>query len=476
MKITKIRIRNLYGITEREMGGGDVELTGKNGAGKSSVLDAIKYALTNDPQRKYVIRSGENEGEILIETDTGLSIDRRPRTDRNDYKSVKQGGMAQGSPEALLRSLFVPLQLDPMEFMQMGERQQNAVLLDMIKFDWDMGTIRDWFGEIPPDVDYDRNILSVLDDIQSEKGYYFQKRQDINREIRAKRSVAEDIMSALPEGYDGGDWEGVTLGEMYRRIEEIRSGNAEIERARQAVEGLGGRLRKYEADRDIALAALDREMADQEKRIESELAALSERAEALRDKKASLSRTREDKEAAIRAVYEAGTAKAAANADEMRELAARELTPIGDLQKEAAYAEDMKSHVPEWRRMLSTLEEVKDLESQSRSLTAKIEKARSLPGEILAHAEIPVEGLTVRDGVPLINGLPVSNLSDGEKLALCVDVAVQNPNGLQIVLIDGTERLTEANRQKLYERCKEKGVQFIAARTTEDDELIVTEL
>lgn len=38
----------------------------------------------------------------------------------------------------------------------------------MIQYDWDMSTIKQWFGEIPAWVNYDQNILAVLNDIQSE--------------------------------------------------------------------------------------------------------------------------------------------------------------------------------------------------------------------------------------------------------------------------------------------------------------------
>ena len=466
----------MYGIREQVINGGDIELTGKNGVGKSSVMDAVKYGLTNNPQRKYVIRNGENEGEIIIETDTGLSIDRRPRNGQNDYKFVKQGGMAAGAPETLLKSLFVPMQLDPMEFMQMRERDQNAVLLNMISFEWNMDTIRDWFGEIPQDVNYDQNILSILADIQAENGYYFQHRQDVNREIRAKKSVVEDIASSLPTGYDGSEWESASVGDLYRKIERIQSENAQIEKAKRLVESRANKLRKFEADRDIALAALDREMGEEEKRIESELASLAERIESLKGRRKSLGASKEDKANLIRSEYKANVAKIESEAESMKELADRETAPIDELQKEAAYVEKMKSHVTEWKRMLATEEEIARLKGESDDLTSKIEKARSLPGEILADADIPISGLTVKDGVPLINGLPISNLSDGEKLELCVDVAMQNPAGLQIVLIDGTERLSEENRARLYNKCKAKGVQFIAARTTDDDSLIVTEL
>ena len=120
--------------------------------------------------------------------------------------------------------------------------------------------------------------------------------------------------------------------------------------------------------------------------------------------------------------------------------------------------------------------EVEKLAAESKALTDKIEKAMELPGEILQEATIPIDGLTVKDGIPLIHGLPISNLSDGEKLDLCIDVAIQKPNGLQIILIDGVEKLSSDMRNELYRKCKEKGLQFIATRTTDEPELTVVEL
>jgi len=120
--------------------------------------------------------------------------------------------------------------------------------------------------------------------------------------------------------------------------------------------------------------------------------------------------------------------------------------------------------------------EVDELQIKSDALTEKIELARKLPGQVLAEAKIPVQGLSVKNGKPLVNGLPLSNLSDGEKLDLCVDVAISKPSGLQIILINGAESLDDKSRAALYDKCKAKGLQFIATRTTNDDELVVTEL
>lgn len=92
MKLTKLKIRGLFGIKEFTSDGKNLELNGPKGAGKSSVIDAIKYALSNRSDREFILTQGENEGEVLIETDSGLRVNRKVRTGKADYKSIKQSG------------------------------------------------------------------------------------------------------------------------------------------------------------------------------------------------------------------------------------------------------------------------------------------------------------------------------------------------------------------------------------------------
>lgn len=476
MKISKIKIKSLFGISQYEADGKNVELAGKNGTGKTSVIDAIRYALTNSSDRDYIIKNGETEGEIYIEMDNGLSIDRKARAAMTDYKSIKQNGNVVSSPEAFLKTIFTPLQLSPMEFISMDKKTQNATILDMIQYDWSLETIKEWFGEIPRDVNYEQNILAVLNDIQAENGYYFMHRQDVNRDIKAKKAVIADIGAALPIDYDGERWEKENLSELYTEIEQIRKENETIEKAQRLRDSHDAKIRGFQATKEVALAALDREMGQEEKNIESELSSLRERIKALEEKKAGLSGIKADKSKVIESEYETSVAKYEAEQASYAEYADKETKPVDELLAKANETEKMKGHINEWRRMLSIQKEVEELQEESRSLTEKIELARSLPGTILETAQIPIEGLSVKDGIPLINGLPVSNLSEGEKLDLCIDVAIQNPSGLQIILIDGTEKLSEENRNRLYEKCRAKGLQFIATRTTDDNDLTVIEL
>lgn len=476
MKISKIKIRNLFGIKEYDAGGESVELSGTNGVGKSSVIDAIRVALENKSNRDYIVRSGETEGEILIETDTGLSIDRKIRTQSTDYKSVKQNGEVIKSPEAFLAGIFTKLQLQPIEFMAMSKKEQNRIILDMIRFDWDLNTIKDWFGEIPPDVDYQQNILSVLNDIQAENGFYFQTRQDINRSAREKRAVVEDIRGALPIGYNGADWENADLAELYAEIEKRRKENELIEKAQALYSGHDAKIRSLQAERETELSKLDRKEAQAREQFAAEIATLTEQINAIKGKLAAIDDKKADKIKVIDSQYKEALARMGAEMESYAEYKDKEKLPVDDLLRKAKETEQMKNHINEWRRMLRTENEIEALKKKSDELTAKIELARALPGKILETAEIPIDGLSVKDGVPLIHGLPVSNLSEGEKLNLCIDVAIQNRSGLQIVLIDGVEKLATPMREQLYQRCKEKGIQFVATRTTDDPELIVTEL
>lgn len=473
MKIAKLKIKNLYGITEYEANGGSLELTGENGVGKTSVLDAIKYALTNKSSRKYVVRNGETEGEILIETDTGLTINRKARTNQTDYKSVKQNGREVSSPETFLKDIFTPLQLNPIEFMGMSEKQQNAVILDTIEYPWNLDTIRGWFGELPQWVNYDQNILCVLNDIQSEKGDYYQERRDIDRDIRNKKAFVEEIAASLPVSYDADKWEQASAGEIYQKIERIQRDNENIQRAQALKNNRDAKVRKFEAEREIQKSAIDREYENTKNRIEKDILKLQEQIRALETEKSGLSGKREDRIKVVESQFKASVAQYDAEVDAYSEYQGMEPQDVKGLMEQASEIEKMKSHINEYRRMVSLQETIEELGEKSRHLTDMIEKARMLPGEILANCTIPIEGLTVKDGVPLINGLPVSNLSDGQKLDLCIDVAIQNPLGLQIILIDGAEKLSSAFREKLYKKCLDKGLQYIATRTTDDTELTV---
>lgn len=476
MRTTKIKIKNLFGITETELDGRSVEITGANGVGKTSVIDAFRYALTNQSDRSIIVHEGEKEGEIIIETDTGLSIDRRKRTEQADYKSIKENGREVMSPESFLKQLFSPLQLDPVAFTLMSTKEKNRAILDLVEFDWDLNFINEKFGEIPSWVNYDQNILEVLSDMQAENGEWFKERQNINRDIRNETAFIQDIAKDIPEHYQADKWETYDLGAAYKKLEQIKEHNSRIERAKLFRSNYDAKLRKLEADKMIAISSEEKAIAAERESLFTGIERMKAEIKASEEKISGLAGKLEDKKALAESRYNEAKTKLDADMSVADEYMDKQPLDCTELQNEINDAETMMRHLNEYKRMKDMQEKVEKLQKTSEEYTRKIELARALPGTILENAHIPIEGLTVKDGIPLINGLPVSNLSEGEQLSLCVDVALSKPNGLQIILIDGTEKLTSENREKLYSKCKEKGVQFIATRTTDDTEMKVAYL
>ncbi len=476
MKITKIKIKNLFGIKETELDGRNIEVTGTNGTGKTSIIDAIKLALTNSSERDYVIKQGENEGEIIIETDTGLYIDRKKRTGKADYSSIKDAGKDVAGPKAMLKTLFTPLQIDPVAFIQMDKKEQNRLILDLIEFDWDLNWVKEQFGELPQDVNYEQNILQVLNDIQSENGYYYKMRQDINRDLRNKKTFFEEIAESIPADYDAEKWEKYDLGDTYRRIEQAKETNGRIERAKIFKDSYDNKVRGYEAEKEIAISAEKDKIAKERDELSASVERFKAEIKAAEDKLSGLDGKLKDKVEIAEGQYREKLAKLDADVKVADEYINKDPIDTTADEDEVRTAEAMKKYLNEYKRMMSLQEDCFLLKEESKKLTEKIELARNLPGRILEEATLPVEGLTVEEGVPLINGLPISNLSEGEKLELCVDVALTKPNSLQIILIDGAERLSDENREKLYQKCKEKGLQFIATRTDNSAEMTINYL
>ena len=478
MKITKLQIENLYGIEQLELDGKSIELTGTNGAGKSSVLDAIRLALTNNSKRKYIVKNGETEGRVLVKLDDGTTIDRKKRTDKSDYKSIKDiNGNEINSPESFLKDIFTPLQLEPVEFLSMTEQQQNRILLNLIEFNQDKKEfIQEKFGEVPSWVNYDDSILEILNQIQSKEGQYYQTREDINREARNGIAIINDIAKNIPENYDESKWRNYTLSDKYEQLNKDKDFNAKIDKSIAYKEDYNNKIKQIETVENNKILTIESDKNAEKSIIEEKIKEYTNEIKVLQQKLETLDASYSLKIETVKSETIAEKAKLEENIKVANEWAAKERKTTEILENELKIAEEMKGHLNEYDRMTDMQTKVDNLQKVSESLTNKIELARNLPGQILKEANIPVKNLTVENGVPLVNGLTISNLSEGEKLMLCVDVTLSNPNSLKLILIDGVERLSESNRNELYKICKEKGLQCIATRTTDNTELNVIEL
>lgn len=146
MRIVKLTAENVKRLRAVEItpDGNAVILTGKNGAGKSSVLDSIWYALGGErvvPEKP--IRDGEVRASVVL--DLGEYLVTRTWT-ANDKTYLKVEGKPDGngarpkfpSPQAILDRLVGDLTFNPLAFASMPPAEQRSVLLGLTKLDIDL--------------------------------------------------------------------------------------------------------------------------------------------------------------------------------------------------------------------------------------------------------------------------------------------------------------------------------------------------
>lgn len=478
MKITKLKIENLYGIEEIDLNGKSVELIGSNGVGKSSVLDAVRLALTNNSKRKYIVRNGQTEGRVYVKLDNGITIDRKKRTNKSDYKSIKdENGNEITSPEAFLKDIFTPLQLEPVEFLSMSEQEQNRILLNLIKFDKDKQQfITEKFGENINWVDYSDSILEILNQIQAKDGKYYVDREEINRNARNAQAIVNDIAKDIPEGYDAEKWRAYSLSATYSDLNKFKEYNAKIDKSIAYKQNYETTVAGLKAKLDSTLAMINNNKSDRKRALNANIADLRNKITLLEKDLQNIDNEFLIDENKAKADYDQEIARLSENIKIANEWSVKEKLETDTLENELKIAEEMKSHLNEYDRMIEMQHNVEKLREQSERLTDKIELARKLPGEILKEVEIPVKNLTVENGIPLVNGIPVNGLSEGEKLDLCIDITLAKETNLKLILIDGIEKMSKTNKERIYDKCRKAGIQIISTRTTDDNSLVLIEL
>lgn len=152
-------------------------------------------------------------------------------------------------------------------------------------------------------------------------------------------------------------------------------------------------------------------------------------------------------------------------------LEAHEEIDIKPLQEEADKVQEMVSYLRDWDR----IKEIRDYqlspkEAYSEELTTKIEKARTLPSELLKTANMPIEGISVdADSRVRINGTLIDGLSDGEKLELAMKVAKAQCGVLKVICMDKWESLDKVAQDKLLESMSEDDYQYFVTEVAQTE-------
>lgn len=141
MKIMQLRAENVkrLGIVEITPEGNVIIIGGKNGAGKSSVIDSIWYAMggkgaaPSDP-----IRHGEKMAEVSITIGNGeekLHVTRTWTREGSHLKVKNEKGTPLKAPQSILDALYGSLTFDPLAFAGMKGADQIDTLKQLTGLD-----------------------------------------------------------------------------------------------------------------------------------------------------------------------------------------------------------------------------------------------------------------------------------------------------------------------------------------------------
>lgn len=115
-------------------------ITGKNAAGKSSVLDAIWLALGGGTASRGTakpIREGQEQASVRLDLGD-LIVTRTWAGDKTTLKVETAEGAKYSSPQGVLDALVGRMSFDPLEFTRFAPREQLSALLDIVDLNIDL--------------------------------------------------------------------------------------------------------------------------------------------------------------------------------------------------------------------------------------------------------------------------------------------------------------------------------------------------
>jgi AAA domain-containing protein len=403
MKILRLEAENVKRLHAVDITptGDIVEISGNNANGKTSVLDAIWWALAGTAAvQAEPIRRGAQTARIRLDLGDLIVTRSFKRGKDGEFTTKLQVENAEGasfnSPQKMLDALVAVLTFDPIEFTRMKPREQ---------FDAVRGFV--------PGIDFEN-----IDNLNRGD---FQKRTEANKRLEEAKAGAGLVVirDDLPE-------DETPEAEFLDKIAGAAQGNADIERARE------NRVKS-------------RQLSEQKTAV-------------VGDKRAQAAelRRKADQLDVDASTLEEAVAQHTADMDALPPLAEPvDVTEIRTaLTKAQAINAAIRKNAESYRRKAALETVATDAAMLSDELTAKINARNKAKQEAISAAQMPVEGLGFGDGFVTLNGVPFNQASDAEQLSASIAIAMRTNSKLRVIRVRDGSLLDDSKMKILAELAK----------------------
>lgn len=402
MKINTLEIENVKRVKAVKMEPAKDGLTiigGKNGQGKTSVLDAIAWALGGE---RYRPSDAQRNGSVIppvlkVTLDNGIIVERSGKN--SSLKVIDPQGNKGG--QTLLDAFISQFALDLPRFMNSASKEKANILLQII------------------------GVGETLFELEAKETNIYNQRTAIGQIAKQKEAFAKEMpkYTDVPEVP-------IEASELIFQQQEILARNGENRRKRENAAMLKDSLDLINERIQATTDTLNKFLAEKS-RIQESIEIAEKSIETLVDESTA------EVEASIRNIETINT-KVRANLD--REKA----------------EEDAKTY-----------------SNQYNELTSELESVRKAKSDLLNSADLPLPGLSVKDGELTYNGYKWDNMSASEQLKVSVAIVRKLNPECQFVLIDKLEQMDVETLNNFGEWLEKEGLQAIATRVSSGDECSV---
>lgn len=415
MKLIELRAENVKRLKAARVAFGDsmTVIGGKNGAGKSSVLDAIMYALAGASTLPgKPVRNGADKAtiELDLEGTPNLVVRRKITAEGRTTLEIEQknddGSKAKiASPQKLLDSLVSSVAFDPLAFTRLRPQEQVESL---------------------------RAAVGVsVDDLDAKIRQLFDERTAVNRDVKQVESQLAGMpaFSGLPDAP-------IDPAEIIAEADAVNARNRQRDDAKNALA-----MAQHNAEHAASLVERhETEIAEAQKKLDSLVAARS----------------------SVKDVADDRNTKAKAAKDALDALG-----PMEDSSAVAAKLGEVNAKNEQIRMNVARSEKadrLKAAQDQATDLSKQIDQLRQDRIDRLAGAEWPVDGLGFTDSGVTFNDLPFDQCSSAEQLRISTAIALaQNPK-LPLGFIKDGSLLDADSLAMIEELAASRGAQIIVER------------